>query len=358
MPSSEPLVTVGMAVYNGAEFLTKSLRSIVAGSYPNIELLVVDDGSTDKSIDIVKRVDDSRIRIIHNKLNNGLVRTRQQIMQEARGTYLAWLDQDDVAYPNRIARQVALLEANQAVGACGSWTIHRVHDASGKESLRKSSAPGRHEEIHASMPFVNPISFNTATMRVSAFLQNDLSFREKYGNTLDYDLWSRAADVMELRNIQEYLGEYRIHSSQTSRGPSSNRMLEAAWSVQREVLERNLGLQLDSDFGHIHSRAMLTPQLLTSETDAVEAGNWIRFLSELNKDVGTYQQKAFDNALSRQWVYCLLHVSRAIGFSKGVKLAAASRSITGFRNHNLLYGVRAALPYQVTAMVQKLMSGG
>lgn len=357
MSSSEPLVTVGMAVYNGAEYLTKSLRSIVAGSYSNIELLVVDDGSTDDSIDIVKRVDDSRIRIIQNELNRGLVRTRQQIMQEAQGTYLAWLDQDDIAYSNRIASQVAFLEGNQAVGACGSWTMHRVHDASGKESLRKSPAPGRHEEIRASMPFVNPISFNTATMRLSTFRRNDLSFREEYGNTLDYDMWSRAADVMELRNIQEYLGEYRIHPSQTSRGPASDRMLRAAWSVQREELEKNLGVQIGAEADHVHRRIMLTPRLLVSEADAVEAGDWLRFLAERNGTMTAYQERAFNNALGRQWVLCLLHVSRTIGFSKTIKLAGASRSITGLSAYNLSYGVRAVLPYQATAMAQKLMNG-
>jgi len=343
-----------MATFNGAEYLSDSLRSILGGSYSNIELLVVDDGSTDDSVAIAKRAEDHRIRIISNDSNGGLVRIRQQIMQEARGTYLAWLDQDDIAYPNRIASQVAFLECNQNVGACGSWTTHRIHNPSGEESLRKSPAPGRYEDIRASMPFVNPISFNTATMRLSAFRDNDLKFREEYGNTLDYDMWSRAADVMELRNIQEYLGEYRVYPSQTSRGPAAERMLQATWSVQREVLERNLGVKIDAEVNHVHRRITLTPRLLTSEPDAVDAGTWLRFLSERNRVIGAYQERDFENALGRQWVVCLLHLSRSIGFAKTIKLAGSSHSITGLRIRNLSYGLRWLVKGQGSIVAHKL----
>ncbi len=355
---SDPLVTVGMATYNGAEYLEKSLRSILDGKYSNIELLIVDDGSTDDSVAIAKRANDSRIRIISNEVNNGLVRTRQLIMQEARGTYIAWLDQDDIAYPNRIESQVAFLERHEKVGVCGSWTMHRIHEPSGKEWLRKSRAsPGGHLEIRANMPFMCPISFNTATIRVSAFRHDDLAFREEYGNTLDYDMWSRAADVMELTNIPEYLGEYRVHPSQTSQGPAADRMREASWSVQREVLNRNLQINMDNNPDHIHCRMTLNARLLVSEPDALEVGTWLRFLVERNRTIGAYQERAFDNAVGRQWVLCLLHVGRAIGAAKAIKLAGASRSITGLRTNNLSYGVTSVLQNQGFAMAQKLING-
>ncbi|MDA9227020.1 glycosyltransferase [Actinomycetota bacterium] len=360
MPGREPLVTVGVATYNGAKFLARTLSSILNGSYSNIELLMVDDGSSDDSVAIAKRVNDSRIRVISNSVNGGLVKTRQQIMEETRGTYLAWLDQDDIAYPNRISAQIAFLERNEKVGVCGSWTMHRVHEPSGKEWLLKSRASlSLHSEIRASMPFNCPISFNTATMRMSAFRNGDLRFREEYGNTLDYDMWSRAADVMELRNIKEFLGEYRVHPNQTSRGSAADHMLEAAWSVQREVLKRNLGVQInaDADAHHIHRRMTLSARSLVSESDALEVGTWLRFLADRNYTIGAYQERAFDNAVSRQWVLCLLHVSRNIGFTKAIKLAGASRSITGFGTNNLSNGVRSFMQNQGSVMVQKLING-
>jgi len=358
MPVSDLLVTVGMATYNGAEYLEKSLRSILDSTYSNFELLIVDDGSTDDSVAIAMRADDSRIRIISNQSNSGLVRTRQQIMQEARGTYLAWLDQDDIAYPNRIASQVAFLERNEKVGVCGSRTLHRVHEPSGKEWLLKSRAsPGGHAEIRASMPFICPISFNTATMRMSAFRQSDLTFRKEYGNTLDYDMWSRAADVMELTNIPEYLGEYRVHSNQTSRGPATDRMRQTAWAVQRDVLERNLEVQIDPDSDHVHRRMTLTARLLVSESDAVEAGTWLGFLAERNRTTGAYQEREFESTISRQWVRCLLHVSRGVGITKAIKLAGATHSITGLRTKDLTPGVRSFLENQGLSMAQKLIRG-
>jgi glycosyltransferase involved in cell wall biosynthesis len=358
MSGKEPLVTVGIATYNGAEYLESSLNSVLRSTYSNIELLIVDDGSTDNSVAIAKRVDDPRVRIISKESNSGLVGTRQQIMEESRGTYLAWLDQDDIAYPNRIASQVAVLERNQAIGVCGTWTKRRIHESSGNKSLRKSPSPGGHMEIKASLPFRNPIWFNTATLRISAFRCNNLTFREEYGNTLDYDMWSRAADIMELRNIQKYLGEYRVHPGQTSQGPAAERMLESAWLVQREVLERNLGVKIDANPNHVHRRITLSPSSFLTESDAVEAGSWLRFLAERNRIMGSYHETAFDNVVSRQWLVCLLNVSRGVGVSQALKIAAASRSITGVPTHDLLsYCLSWILRGQGPVIAQKLTQG-
>lgn len=357
MSLRNPLVTVGMATYNGEEYLADSIRSALTGSYTNLEVLIVDDGSMDASVAIAKQANASSLRIISKESNTGLVCTRQQIMQEARGTYLAWLDQDDISYPNRIASQVAFLEKNLKVGACGSWTMHRIHDSSGKEFLRKSPSPGKFEEIYASIPFVNPISFNTATMRLSAFRSNKLEFREEYGNTLDYDMWSRAAEVMELRNIQRYLGEYRIYPSQTSRGPSATSMLQAAWTVQREVLERNLAVKLDDWSDHIHRRLTLTPELITTKADLLEVGTWVRHLADQNRAIGPYNSDAFERAIGRQWIVCLLHASRRIGVSQAIKFAGMSRSIAGLSVNDLSYGLRWLLKGQGPVLAQRLTRG-
>lgn len=357
MSAKWPLVTVGIATYNGSKYLADSLRSIISGDYPNIEILIVDDGSSDESVAIAERFDDSRLRIITNESNSGLVRTRQQIVKEAQGEYLAWLDQDDIAYPSRIATQVAFLERNERVGVCGSQTLHRVHEPSGKEWLLKTSGTlCDHEEIRASIPFICPISFNTATMRMSAFRQGALGFREEFGNSLDYELWSRAADEMELANIGKYLGEYRVHSNQTSRGSGAARMRQAAWTVQRDVLERKLGISLDHRFDHVHRRMTVNVSSLASERDAVEVGTWLRFLTERNSLVGAYKEREFERAVSRQWVLSLAHLSRKLGVSKAIKLAAASHSITGLRNKNLTHGLRSALQNQGLATVHRLIN--
>ena len=250
------------------------------------------------------------------------------------------------------------MEQNEGVGVCGSWTTHRVQGTSGKEWLRKSrAAPGGHAEIRASMPFFCPISFNTATMRLSNFRHEELKFREDYGNTLDYDMWSRAADLMGTTNIREYLGEYRVHPNQTSRGPAADHMLQAAWSVQREALQRNLGVQIDADSDHIHRRITLSPRLLGSESDAVEAGTWLRFLVEKNRTIGAYQERAFERVVSRQWVLTLLHVGRVVGVSKAIKLAGATHSIAGLRSKALGGGAHLVLQNQGFYAAQKLIKG-
>ena len=111
-----------MAVYNGAEHLTESIQSIVNQDYQEWELLLLDDHSPDHSIEIIGKFQDSRIRLLRNSTNLGLVAVRNRIMDESRGEFLAWLDQDDLAAKIRLSTQVQFLESNSHISACGSFT--------------------------------------------------------------------------------------------------------------------------------------------------------------------------------------------------------------------------------------------
>jgi glycosyltransferase involved in cell wall biosynthesis len=114
-----PLITVALPVYNGGRFLRPAVLSIVKQTFTDWELLIIDDGSTDGSLEFIRDIKDARIRIIRDGLNKGLAARLNEAINLARGQYFARMDQDDIAYPERFARQVAVLAEDPKLDLVG-----------------------------------------------------------------------------------------------------------------------------------------------------------------------------------------------------------------------------------------------
>src|SRR5690554_3918162 len=123
MKMNNPLVTVFIPVYNCENFIDECLKSILNQTYKNIEVLLVDDGSTDNSVEKIKKYSDPRIRLIQNERNMGIPYTRNVGLKEAKGKYIAIMDSDDISMPIRIEKQVAYLEQHPEIDAVSSFYI-------------------------------------------------------------------------------------------------------------------------------------------------------------------------------------------------------------------------------------------
>jgi glycosyltransferase involved in cell wall biosynthesis len=302
MSTSEPLVTVGMAVYNGEEFLSSAIASITSQRYRNWELLIVDDGSTDSSADIVQSQSDPRIHYVRNEVNRGLVGVRNQIMERAQGRFLSWLDQDDVAAPDRLSTQVSYLAAHGHISACGSWTRIITDTSAGTTNLTAIRLPTDQAQIRAQMPFRNPIACNTATMRLADFRDRGLVFRPEFGNSLDYDLWSQASDTLQLANIPMFLGSYRVHANQTSTGRALQIMQDHELRIQIDLLERALSLSITDEQRRVHALATRWPVSISQEDDLSSIADWFALLRSRNEQVRGFAGSALDRSLARQWL--------------------------------------------------------
>jgi glycosyltransferase involved in cell wall biosynthesis len=201
------LVSVVMPVYNTAYFLPEAIESIVNQTYRNIELVIVDDASEDDSwhvIDTYAQKDD-RIVAVRNQVNVGVLHARNIGVERASGIYVAQMDSDDIALPERISRQVDFLEENPEYGACGS-NIYEI-DAAG-EVGRVVTYPASDEEIKRALFFVTPVRQSTLMVRRECF--------ERLGRYEDMpeelDLLMRIGSRYKLANLQECLVKYRIRS--------------------------------------------------------------------------------------------------------------------------------------------------
>lgn len=205
--SEKPKVTVLMSVFNGRRFLRPSLESILNQSYRNFELLIVDDGSTDDTGEIVRSLKDARIQLHRNASNLGLTASLNRGVELARSPLIARMDSDDISHPERLARQVAHLEAHPEVGALGS--AYTNTNQSGKP-LFTSSFAAPHGFLVWYMFFQNPIAHPSVLMRTDV-LRKVGGYRSKFRYGQDLDLWWRMARHAKLGNLDQPLIQLRRH---------------------------------------------------------------------------------------------------------------------------------------------------
>src|SRR5882672_11542755 len=122
--NNSPLVSVIMTVYNTEKYLTEAVNSILNQSLKDFEFIIIDDGSTDGSAQLLDSFLDPRIRIFKSSENLGLIVQSNKALGLARGKYIARMDSDDISLPTRLATQVAFLESHLEIGLCGTFLAY------------------------------------------------------------------------------------------------------------------------------------------------------------------------------------------------------------------------------------------
>lgn len=209
---NKPMVTVLMSVYNGEKFLKEAIESILNQTFTDFEFLIINDGSTDKSVEIIESYKDSRIRLINNEKNLKLIASLNKGVSLARGKYIARMDCDDVSMPERLEKEVNFLESNTDHGLVG--TYYTVIDGEGKEQ-RNVSYPSSNDLIKLFLSLNCPLAHGSIMGRAELFKQNQYGSKESYA-VEDYELWTRMAKETKIHNIPEYLFKYRIYGESFS----------------------------------------------------------------------------------------------------------------------------------------------
>lgn len=207
-----PKVSVLMSAYNNEKYLKKAVESILNQTFKSFEFLIINDGSTDETVDILKSCKDSRIKIINNNKNIGLTKSLNKGLAIAQGKYIARMDADDISLPERLAKQVDFLEAHPAVGVVGSAV--QLIDDSGKPSFI-CSFPSEHGFIKWCLYFYNPIPHPVVLMRRNV-IDKVGGYTSHTIYAQDYDLWGRLSGVARLANLPDVLLYLRKHDANVS----------------------------------------------------------------------------------------------------------------------------------------------
>jgi glycosyl transferase family 2 len=204
-------VTVLLPVYNAGRSLDLALRSVIQQTFSDYEILVIDDASTDDSLERIRRHEAlcPRIRIIAHPENRGLSISLNEGLEAARGDYVARMDQDDESLPERLATQVAFMDANADCAVAGS---HVYHMGATREFDRLVTLPVSANEIAATLPRYNCM-YHPATMLRRKVMLALGGYREQFKNAEDYDLWLRVSRSHALANIPTPLLRYRFSTT-------------------------------------------------------------------------------------------------------------------------------------------------
>ncbi len=211
----QPTVSAIIITYNRANFLKKSIESILNQTYHDFEILIVDDCSPDHTREIVEGFNDKRIKYFIHENNKGEGGSRNTGLQHARGKYIAFLDDDDEWLENKLQRQVSLLEtASHEIGVVYTGLIRidgKTDEIIDTNQIQKASGHILSNLIQGKN-FVTP---STVMIKKECFESVGI-FDEKLPTGFDYDMWIRIAKHYQFQYLNEPLVKYRIHSSQLS----------------------------------------------------------------------------------------------------------------------------------------------
>jgi glycosyl transferase family 2 len=292
--TERPTVSVLMSVFDGERFLQEAIESILVQTYTDFEFMIIDDGSTDASIDIVTSYKDARIRLLRNERNLGLTASLNKGLALAKGQYLARMDADDISLPTRLAKQIAFMKAHPTVGVCGTWA-----DLRGKEYHDVWRYPTDPDLIHAHLLFASTLVHSSVIMNRTLLGKHQLQYNPSFVCAQDYELWARAARRFPLANVPEILLIHRVHAEQV--GQRSGGMQQAwASNVRMSQVQQVVPAPTTEELS-IHG-ALSTWTWSATEEFAVKAEMWLQKLISANDRSRTYPEPALSQVVAERFL--------------------------------------------------------
>lgn len=205
---NKPKISVVMPAYNSEQYIAEAIESILNQTFSDFEFIIINDGSTDGTADIVKSYNDKRIKFVDNSENRGIVAVLNQGLSMARGEYIARMDSDDISHKNRFEKQIAYMDSHMECGVL-STAYHMF---------------GTKERVVVHPKYVGLLNLlegcyvaHPAVMiRKSVLDKYDFRYLQEFKHAEDYELWSRMALVTEIHNLSDVLLEYRWHGANVS----------------------------------------------------------------------------------------------------------------------------------------------
>lgn len=227
------MISVLMTVYNGEKYLNESIESILNQSFTDFEFIIVNDGSTDKSREIIESYKDTRIILINNNTNRGLIESLNIGLNTARGRYIARLDHDDIALPERLSTQYDFMEKNREIDVVGSWTECIDEKGNNLKISRNNTDP-----LAIKYDFLfNNIMFHSSIFFRSDVVVNNGGYSKEFIHSEDYEMYSRPGKELRCANIPKVLFKLRLHNSSIT---GSNNTQPTVYKNALNIVFRNI----------------------------------------------------------------------------------------------------------------------
>ncbi len=223
-----------LPLYNTKEkYLRECIESVLNQTFTDFELIIVDDGSTNNTEEVVKSYSDNRIRYYKNEKNTGITNVRNKLLKLAKGDYIAIIDHDDMSVPERFEKEYNFLEEHPDISLVSGWTRLFKNDVVNpeKDKIWKRKPFPKYMDFIRRCEILHP----ACMWRRADFEKYDLKYEEGYFGGQDYALFSKVVRYMKAANLQEVLLNYRLHENNASKNRYS--MCTETERVQSEMID-------------------------------------------------------------------------------------------------------------------------
>lgn len=241
MTNKIPRVSVLMSAHNSEKYIAQAIESILNQTFTDFDFIIVNDGSTDTTAEIVQKYADvdKRIVFVNNKKNH-MIESLNQGLDLCRGEYIARMDSDDIALPERFAKQVEYMDAHQECGACGTWAKKFGPGINSEDYIKHHKVMRLMDFLVYGCRIVNP----SAMIRRAILVDNNIKYEADFKFAEDYGFWTRVAKYTQVHNIPQVLLNYRWHGGNISVVHKTSQ-LECTERIRKSVLTELLSSEKD-----------------------------------------------------------------------------------------------------------------
>lgn len=276
------MISVVMSVYNGGEYLAEAIESVLNQTYRDFEFIIVNDGSADQSLEVIKiyQEQDDRIVLISRE-NRGLIVSLNEGLEKAKGKYIARMDADDICLPTRFEEQIEFMEQNPDIGICGSWI--EIFGENFKTKIIKAAPLD--EKLRVQLIFSVPVMHPSVIIRKDLLDKYNLRYNEEYKTAEDYKMWIDCAKFTRFANIQRVLLKYRILDTSITRiaeADKDDKRYEVMNRIFKEALEE-MRIQNSEKENRFHFALQSHNRIAKTDIDLSYLDSYIEKLLKANK---------------------------------------------------------------------------
>jgi glycosyltransferase involved in cell wall biosynthesis len=307
------MASVVMSVYNSEQYLSESIKSILEQTFTAFEFIIINDGSTDESLDIIQKYmkKDARIVLI-NRENKGLPYSLNEGIERAKGKYIARMDADDISLPSRLEEQFKFMESNSDIGICGTW-IESFGEGLKDRLMR---FPADHEELKVILLFSVCFAHPTVMIRKKILDRNNLKYNLNYSNSQDYELWEKLSHVTKMGNLQKKLLRYRVSSNSITSIVDSKKN-ELRYQLVSKVFQQilyNLGMDSNEKNSRLHFMLGLNARISSENVDLLLLHLYFNSIIKMNETNNYLKKDYLVKHLSRKFLITCFYQAKKNNF--------------------------------------------
>lgn len=284
-----------MPVYNRENLIKFSVQSILNQTFKDFEFVIVNDGSTDKTAEIIESFNDKRIKLIHNEKNSGIVFSRNRGIENASGKYIAMFDSDDIAYPTKNEEQIKFLDKNPDFGMIGTWA--KFIDQNGTHTGDSWKLPAPAQNIPAMMLFRNYFVQASVVARRNALPKH--LYSAGFDIVEDSKMWFEISLKHKVWNLQKYLLDYRVHVGNVT-NTGNEKQLRHSRKLFKFIFNH---LQINPSEQELDAHFLIkNNEKITNIADLQIIEQWLLKIVRQNDSIGLYDKKILRKIVKNRWL--------------------------------------------------------